>query len=57
MRKCKEQLVEQRRILQEEEKQIENEYETLHNLSEQVKKVFVGLNQDAPRKNDDTPRK
>jgi hypothetical protein len=46
MRKCKEQLVEQRKILQEEEKQIETEYETLRSLSDQVKKVFIGLNQD-----------
>jgi hypothetical protein len=50
MKKCKEQLVEQRRILQEEEKQIENEYETLRCLSEQVKKVFVGLHPDSLRK-------
>jgi hypothetical protein len=33
MKKCKEQLVQQRQILQEEERTIEQEYETMRSLS------------------------
>lgn len=48
MKRCKEQLVEQRRILQEEEKQIETEYDTMRNLAEQIKKVFISVHQQEP---------
>ncbi len=56
MRKCKEQLLEQRRILQAEQERMEEEYETLRGLSEQVKKVFVGLTPDAPVRKPDHPK-
>ena len=43
MKKCKEQLLSQRKLLQEEEKEMEREYETMRSLSEQIKKVFISV--------------
>ena len=49
MRRCKEQLVEQRAILKEEAKQIEGQFETLQGLSEQINKA-VTINSDGHKK-------
>lgn len=41
MRRCRQQLVEQRRLLEEEAKQLESEFELMCGLSEQIKKAYA----------------